>query len=234
MKAILELIGPQASGKTVFIKPLIEVLSQHGGTPSIFVIDASFNQGLSSRFLDATPENTMTTLVQNFIQSPKLDKDTREAIDWAFSDLPVTVSEGVDMMTVGPLSDRMPAMVEKLLTFGLNRLIDSYDIVIVDDYHPLIHRLLPAEQTRTIIVATPDQDSIFPEGFKSLSTPSLLITQSDKAELSDTLNQRIKNGDVKLVGRFPHFDPSKTLASEDNERIQDTIYRLNIPLSPKG
>lgn len=226
MKAVIELVGPEKTGKTT----LTDALSRLLEAGPVLLIDASINQGLT-RLLDQAPGQTLTDLVQSFLATPA---HTQESIDWAFHELPRPVDDQGDLVTLGPLSDNLPESIEEMLAYGLKRLVAMYEVVVVDGYHPLVHRLLRDELLRTVVVATPDDPVLLPSGFEAIQTPSLIINRHTGEKTGPVISDAIARDEVRLVGKIPLFANTGELESRLSEALSDCLLRMNLPFRTTG
>jgi cellulose biosynthesis protein BcsQ len=235
MKAIVQLMGPAGVGKTLLGEALIQELAAHATVPlSILIIDATPDRNLSQQFSLEGHQQTLAGVVQGLIQNPNQPK---EAIDWAFSDLAVSVGHEIDLVTAGPLSEQLPGGIEKMLVYGLTRFIRTYDFVLIDGAHPLIRRLMPAESLRTLIILTPEKwDSTYfnlsEEEGKSLS---LILNKLEMGglppEYQADLDHAMEAGQVRLIGKFPRYETQEVLQRELPSVIRNSLLRLDLPFS---
>lgn len=222
LKAIIELAGVSGSGKTTVARGLLNIFSHS----NVLFIDADVNQGFTKRTQAEYPAS-ITDIAQKLIQQPTQDT---EAIDWMFNDLPVTIGETADLITVGPLAAQLPKVVSEHLQFGLNRFMDGYDLVFIDGHQPLIHSLLPSEIVRVVVVAQPGQS--IPETWidTEVGTPSLIMCSSEPdTPMGEALEEQVAQGNLKMVGRIPNTDDHGPMNDDLLESLKNCIFRLNIP-----
>ncbi len=166
----------------------------------------------------------------------------REAIDWTFHDLTVSVGDENDLLTVGALPSALGAIEREKLRYGLNRLIDAYDHIIVDGLHSVIHGLLPAETMRILHVLRPEQFHNgglppVPAGEEAshatlLHTPALLLNGYAEEPLPHALEEALQEGHIQLIGKIPRYDTPQDCSRHMPLDFQNGLLRLNIPLSP--
>lgn len=233
--SVIELMGPPRSGKTTLALLLAKFLSERQDN-SILVIDASLDQQTTKTLLQKPPQNTMTQLAQDILNTgyahPR-QAETRQALDFAFSNLPTPTPSNADLITVGFLSENLPATLQEMLRYGLTRLMAQHDFVVVDSYHPLIHQILPEEVLNILVICDANEQTPLPPGFKSLKTPGLIVTTDPHAQstLGDKLEQLLTDGDLTMVGKLPLFNSEETMHQDLPKLFQDCLLRLNLPLS---
>ncbi len=232
MKGIFQIVGEAHSGKSTLCDLLIHELAL---SASILVIDASPDYQLTQRLTLEPPKQTIGKLIQQF---QSVQRPTQESIDWAFSDLTLSVGDDMDLITVGQLSDSLPETEKKTIAYGLNRLMDSYDFTIIDGRHPRLYQLLRhREMIRLIWIATPQHYNFDPSTFalfESFQTPALILNQIPEGEelpkaFEESLNQALEDEKLTLVGRLPLYtDPDERVRSLPGA-FRDSLYRLDLP-----
>ncbi len=226
MYAIIELNGENGAGKTTLATALGVELSP----ASVLFIDASLDQKLTQTLSLAPPTITLARLFSQTPENTRLNED-REAIDWAFNDLTVTAGEDQDVLTVGGLETELPPAARDKLHYGLTRLIEAYDYVIIDDHHPLIHQLLPDENLRTLIVLTPTHIKHWQPPAETVRTPSLILNQYDNEPLPEHLETVLRQGQAKLIGKLPRYATPEDCIRRLPDDFRNCLLRLNIPLN---
>lgn len=230
MVNLIELIGATGSGKTTIANLLGEALAPAG----ILFIDASPDKTLTHLLAPTPPALLLADVFGPQRQAP----GTREAVDWTFSDLTLSVGEDSDLLSVGALSDNLEPAEREKLRYGLNRLMAPYDYGIVDGLHPVIHALLPEETLRILHVLTPEQFpdcSLGEEGVAGgLHTPALLLNQYGGEPLPEALEEALLQGRVQLIGKIPRYATPEDCLSRMPIDFHNGLLRLNIPLSPSG
>lgn len=224
MYAIIELTGATGAGKTTLAQTLGEDLAP----ASVLYVDASPDQRLTHLL---APDPPALTLEKLFGEAQEA-RTSREAIDWVFSDLTVSVGDENDLLAVGHLNGGMPAADREKLQYGLNRLIDGYDYVIVDGRHPLLRALLPPEQLHTLAVVTPDDFAQWraPGQAGQIHTPAMVLNRYNKEPLPQSMEEALTHREVQLVGRLPQYASPDECARQLSEDFQNCLLKLNIPL----
>lgn len=255
LKTAIELIGPSGSGKSILSKLLGQTLQPIDSTPlNILLIDACVDQGLTYQCIPKHEwasfgqAQTLTNLVQHLIENetryrlkgsgPIQRQEAQQSLDWAFSNLPSSIQldnqSEVDLLTVGILTEHLPAVVIESLSYGLKRLMMTYDYVIIDGYHPLIHPMLlslePDSLLTPIIVVRPTDNALLPASFQSIKTPALLITQFRGETLSQSIQQTLNSHEMKLIGKIPVFTTEEAFSPTLMNQFYDCLRFLDIPL----
>ena len=238
MKGILQIVGPPAVGKTLICDLLLNELSK---TPSLsdnthtplLIIDASANTDTQ----DDAETQSLVQLAADFQNDLSL---SQEQVDWAFSELIETAGPQIDRLNVGILPTALASGAEKMLAYGLNRLFDHYDYVLIDGRHSRLYKLIKhKELVRLIMLASPSTFNLNLDAFETFQTPSLIINHchpnsadaSLESEFETQINEAISNGDYRLIGRLPFCDsPADEKQVTLAERFQDCLLRLNLPL----
>lgn len=221
MKAIIELLGEADVGKTT----LTTILGEELASASILYIDASLNQHLTQSLAPKPSTNTVAQLLK------QAQSGNREVIDWAFHDLTIEVGEEGDLLTLGSLPNTLSTTEQDRFRYGLTRLVEAYDYVIIDGFHPLLHHLMPEESLRTVIILTPRQMvgwSIPPEVRR---TPSIVLNQYGGEALSPELEMSLQQGQALLIGKLPRYATPEDCAQHLTDDFRNCILRLNIPLN---
>jgi cellulose biosynthesis protein BcsQ len=220
---IIEFTGADTAGKTT----LAIALSDELAPASILLVDASPDQKLTQLL---APQDPPLTLAQVLTQK---HTGTREATDWAFNDLTVNVGEENDLLTVGALDATLGVSERERLRYGLTRLADAYDYVIIDGYHPLLHQLLPDENMRILMILTPGQLTSWalPGTGESVATPSLILNQYSDEPLPDDLEAALTQGNARLVGKLPRYATSEACQKQLPDDFRNCLLRLNIPVN---
>jgi cellulose biosynthesis protein BcsQ len=251
VRAILVLTGAAGSGKTTVATLLGEALS----SGSLLYIDATPDQALSALL---APEQPGMSLAQLFSKSktgstveatknaignkeekavPELTLNGpagREAIDWTFNDLTVSVGEESDLLLVGDLNHQLDLREQEKLTYGLRRLIDGYQVVIMDGEDSLLLSLLPQEVLRILSVVTPDQfkdwrSTLILEGE---STPALVLNAYSGEPLPEALENALQGEHLRLIAKIPRYANDAEREAKMSQHFESALLRLNIPIFP--
>jgi cellulose biosynthesis protein BcsQ len=225
MQAIIEITGKAGVGKTTIATLFSEELAH---TSSLF-IDADSNQQLTR---DLATQATQLTLAELFTKHTEATS-TREGIDWAFNDLTVSVGEDNELITVGQLPEALPETDLEKLRYGLNRLIENYQYVIIDGYQPLLHQLLPEDHLRTLMLVTPVEFSTWQPAAEAqrLHTPFLILNFYHQEALPPLMENALLQHQIKLVGKFPEYADREALEQTLPEDFKNCLLRLDIPLN---
>lgn len=229
MNRILQIIGPPDTGKTTIADLLIHEL-----VPSaVLVVDASGNQQLSHRLTLEQPRKTLRQLMEQFESQPI---QTQEGVDWAFHDLVVSVGEDIDLLSLGALPGHLPETASEKLTYGLNRLMDNYDYVVIDGFHAALDtRIKNRELMRVVAVATPERYDLDFEALATVRTPVVILNRAPETSLPEPLNsdldRAIEHGEVRLIGRLPDYPDPETRIREMPAVFHNILLRLDLPLS---
>lgn len=219
--AVIEFLGEPGAGKTT----LATVLGEELSSASILYVDASSDQRLTQILAPEEPAMTLADL----LRQPATTH--REAIDWAFHDLTVSVDAEGDLLVLGELPENLAAADEERFRYGFTRLADAYDYLIVDGFHSLLHRSLPEETLHTLVVLTPGQTSHWqlPEGL--MRTPSVILNKAGVEPLSPTLDAALQAGQVTLIGKLPFYATAEECIRRLPDDFKNSLLRLNIPLN---
>jgi cellulose biosynthesis protein BcsQ len=238
LRAILMLTGMPGSGKTTIATLLGEALAP----ADLLFIDATADENLTHALAPNPPQLTLAQVFgSKEVELDSLNRNGRylasgrEAIDWTFSDLTVEVGEESDVLTVGPLLENLDGVELDKLRYGLNRLMDAYDYVVVDGLHPIILSLLPAEALRTLSVLTPEQFATWQppsEDGTHLHTPYLLLNNYNGEIYPQALEAALSNQRIQLIGKLPRYSTPRECAHQMPIDFQNGLMRLNIPLFP--
>ncbi|WP_373533009.1 hypothetical protein [Vampirovibrio sp.] len=226
MKAIIEVTGKLGAGKTNVVITLGEELSP----ASILYIDASSDQKLTHTLAPQLPELTLGRLISQHTETAT----PREAVDWVFHDLAITVGDEQELITVGNLPEQLDASALTPLKYGLTRLIENYDYVILDGHHSVLHTLLPEETLQLLDIVTPDDfsDWHLTNGREFVRTPALILNRYDNEPLPATLESALSEQRIQLIGKLPRYQTSDELFRQFANAFGNCLLRLNIPLSP--
>jgi hypothetical protein len=222
MLAIIELSGETGAGKSTIANLLGEELAPAG----LLFIDASPDQRLTLMLAPEPPELTLGNLF-----SRRQDATgSREAIDWAFTDLTVPAGEENDLLTVGALDAEIGPVEREKLRYGLNRLIAHYDYVVIDGLHPVIHALLPEESTHTLTLLTPSHLAQWLPPETATQTPALLLNRYNQEPYTPVLEEALHQGRVQLIGKLPRYATSEDCIRQMPDDFRNCLLRMNIPL----
>lgn len=229
MNRILQIVGPPDTGKTTVADLLVHELAP----ASVLVLDASADQQISHRLTLEQPRQTLRQLMEQFESHPV---QTREGVDWAFHDLVVSVGEDIDLLSLGALPDPLPETAAERLTYGLNRLMENYDYVVIDGFHPTLNRLITErEPMRVIAVATPERHELDFDALAPVRTPVVILNRAPEASLPEPFNSRldraIEQGEVRLIGRLPEYPTPDARIREMPAVFHNILLRLDLPLS---
>lgn len=226
MKAIIEVTGKLGAGKTSTVITLGEELSP----ASVLYIDASLDQKLTLALAPNPPELTLGKLIDQSTGAAA----SREAVDWVFHDLAMPVGDEQELLTVGHLPENLQPTELDRLKYGLTRLIENYDYVILDGQHPVLHALLPAETLQLLDIVTPSDFTGWqrPQEQGFLHTPALILNRYNGEELPPELDQAITNQQIQLIGKLPNYETAEDKIRHFSNAFENCLLRLNIPLSP--
>lgn len=227
MQAIIELTGKPGAGKTT----LSNILGDELSPASVLYIDASPDQRLTTMM---APESPQLTLGRLFSQQTDAT-GSREAIDWAFNDLAVGVGEENELITVGSLPDEIDLVSREKLRYGLNRLTETYEYVIIDGHHPLLRSLLPDERLRPLEILTPGGFSGWnpPREGELLHTPALILNRYSEEPLPKPLDDAITSHQVRLLGKLPAYPTVEDCIRKLPDDFRNCLLKLDIPLNLK-
>ncbi len=222
VQAVIELQGPRGVGKTTLATTMADELSH----AALLFIDASPDGRLTEIMAPTPPRLGMASLLAQ-------KGDNREAIDWAFHDLAVPVGEDMDLIVTGALPDHLEATERAKLRYGLTRFIETYDYVIVDGMHPLLHGLLPEEGLRSVLVLTPASFSGWqPADLASgLRTPYLILNRMREESLSPVLARLLERDELMLIGRLPDYATAEDRVRRLPDDFRNCLLRMNIPIN---
>jgi energy-coupling factor transporter ATP-binding protein EcfA2 len=217
---LLQLIGPTGTGKTTLTRLLLEAIPQ----ATVLAIDASPDMGLT-RLLKDNPPQTLADVLDKVPSQPSRNLET---IDWVFHDLPVPVQDDLDLVTLGDLSVELPVLLGDSLRYGLQRLVNDYQYVIIDGYHAGLSALLPAGQLQTLVVVTPQYPAL-PAYLPKSPTPAVILNRFQPEALqSASLDYALAQGDVTLIGKLPDLDASgDDLESQLQPLFRNCLLRLD-------
>ena len=241
--------GPNGSGKTT----ISTVLGEAFANASLLYIDASVDCSLSHLL---TPDKTPDSVAQLFshnreklsqsgesspitfeenadMKTKALISGGREAIDWTFSELTVPVGDDSDLLMIGDLTTALDLRDNEKLAYGLKRLMDSYETVIIDGEHPLIMPLLPQEILHLINVVTPAH---FEEWQTPLlqdqTTPVVILNEYDEEKLPTALEEALQQQHLRLLAKIPKYANDAERAKKMSQQLESAFLRLNIPMFP--
>lgn len=222
MQAIVELMGEPGVGKTTLANALGEELAP----AEVLLIDASPDQRLTLMLALEQPALSLADLVRRGEEVT----GNREAIDWVFTDLTVPAGEENSLLTVGALpNDLLPAVYDQL-RYGLTRLLEAYDYVIVDGFHPLIHALLPEERLHTLTVLTPSQLADWEPPLSGVRTPLVVVNQAQDEAFPPHFEQVLLQGRARLIGKVTKYASAEDAIRRLSEDFQNCLLHMDIPL----
>jgi cellulose biosynthesis protein BcsQ len=226
MKAIIEVTGRLGAGKTNIVIILGEELSP----ASILYIDASADQKLTHTLAPQLPPLTLGQLISRHTETAA----HREAVDWVFHDLAITVGDEQELITVGNLPEHLDAAELPPLKYGLTRLIENYDYIILDGHHLVLHTLLPEEALQLLDIVTPED---FPHWQLSrdrdlIRTPALILNRYSNEPLPANLEMALNEHRIQLIGKLPRYQTFHEQSQLFASAFGNCLLRLNIPLSP--
>lgn len=226
MKAIIEVTGLPGSGKTSVVISLGEELAP----ASILYLDASPDRHLTEALAPTPPALTLGCLVSDHSAAAP----SREAVDWVFQDLTVSVGEEQELLTVGELPQALGSVALQKLQYGLTRLIKNYDYVILDGYHPILHHMLPEDTLQQLEVIIPrDFQTWHPRSARAfIRTPAVLLNQYNNEAFSPSLEEALREQQIQLIGKLPHYTSDEARSRLFSTAFEDCLMRLNIPLYP--
>lgn len=226
LKAIIQLTGQPGAGKTT----LANLLGEELAPASILFIDASPDRKLTYMLSPQPPLLTLETLLQQWRETTA--SGPKEAIDWAFHDLTVSVGDENELMTLGKLNEEIGIAAQEKLRYGLNRLIENYDYVVIDGYYPLLQLLLPDEGVRILDVVTPEDFIQWQPVIKDvLHTPALLLNRYSEESLPSSMEEALTNREVQLIGKLPHYTNPDDCIHKLPEDFKNCLLKLNIPFN---
>jgi hypothetical protein len=225
LQGIVELTGQTGSGKTT----LATILGEELSPALVLYIDASPDQRLTMMLAPKFPELTLGRLFSQRTEAT----GSREAIDWVFHDLTVPAGEDQELMTVGILPDEVGLAEREKLCYGLNRLIENYQYVVVDGYHPLLRQLLPDEHIRILDIVTPESFAEWqpPKAETALHTPALILNRYSGEPLPRPLDEALTNQQIQLIGKLPRYATQEDCIRKISDDFQNCLLRLNLPLN---
>jgi molybdopterin-guanine dinucleotide biosynthesis protein len=262
MQSILEILGPSQSGKTTFTEALIQGLeSEQWGQHHVLVIDADLNgqvsQHLSARLnqletrditlpeerktiTDKTTSNTLSDLVKEFQEKPTL---SNEAIEWRLQDLMETINPKVDLLRVGAFPAEVSTGIEKMLLYGLKRLIQHYDVLLLDGDSPFLRNRLLASLSvpfQSLILCTMTQwdASYFHPEKLNIPSPNWIANQCPPeviqgritGVLGEALDEALDDGRIRLIAKIPLFsNPKEELQTQLPSLIQNALLKIDLP-----
>lgn len=221
IQAVIELLGEPEAGKTT----LATVLGEELSSASILYVDASSDQRLSQILAPEEPSLTLAQVLQ------QQRSGNREALEWAFNDLTVPVDDNGDLLTLGALPQSLDSGDEERFRYGFTRLADAYHYLIVDGFHPLLHRSLPEESLRTVIVLTPQQMETWQLPVELIRTPSIILNQIGSEPFTPALEATLSQGQAMLIGKLPHYPTADECIRRLPDDFKNCLLRLNIPLN---
>ncbi len=218
---LLHLVGPVGSGKSTLCRLFLDSFSDK----SVLVVDASSDQLLLLSYgLQASV--TVATLMQQMSMGPM----TREAVDWALQDLPVSIAAEADaeLLAWGDVPVSLSDVQLELMNYALPRLFREYDVVIWDGPLGLVEQIYPKSEISTLLVITP-KDEAFCQEVRETNAMVLL----SKAEASDILPptavMNIQSGNWKFLGKLPPLSPPERRIRELPQYFQDCLHKLDLP-----
>jgi energy-coupling factor transporter ATP-binding protein EcfA2 len=229
MPPIIELAGIPGCGKTTLSACLSELLYQQ----KMLLIDTDPEQQLVFSLTQQLASITLADVLASM--ENKLGNslgNSQESVDWSFNELPVSINETQDILAMGllPLSPLSVMAFEKL-QYGLGRLIQSYDLVVVDGQSLVLKQLFPNQEIQSIELLLPEQPSLWrlPETCSSLHTHAIILNQSgtQQFELPPELNAALQQGSIQLLGRLPHYEDESALQQNMPILLKQCLLRLN-------
>ena len=259
VRAILVVSGPNGSGKTT----VSTVLGEAFARVSLLYIDASVDCALSHLLTpDKTPDSVAQLFSHNREMLSQAAKTTpapsdenvskaepspessdlktkalisggREAIDWTFSELTVPVGDDSDLLMIGDLATALDLRDKEKLAYGLKRLMDSYETIIIDGEHPLIMPLIPQDVIHLINVVTPAH---FEEWQTPLlqeqSTPVVILNEYGEERLPVALEEALQQQHLRLLAKIPKYANDAERGQKMSQQLESAFLRLNIPMFP--
>jgi hypothetical protein len=144
------------------------------------------------------------------------------------------VGDEQELITVGNLPEQLDAAELTPLKYGLTRLIENYDYIILDGHHLVLHTLLPEETLQLLDIVTPED---FPHwhltnGRALMRTPALILNRYSNEPLPASLETALSEQRIQLIGKLPRYQTSSEHSRLFADAFGNCLLRLNIPLSP--
>ncbi|MCM1339582.1 MAG: AAA family ATPase [Muribaculaceae bacterium] len=246
MTVKLAVTGKSGSGKTTLVKALLEIFKEMFPEKSILLFDNDLSSELGHTFgLDI--RNTIYGIrsgKHEYKTGIPEDMTKQEYIEWAMEDILVQIDENVDIIVswlVGSKDCRCP--VTKLINDAVNKLINTYDIVIFDCEFDLkyLNQLVDTEIDSTIIVANPSEESAhlakrieeFSAKYAAGNQLGVVINKVQNNDLS-SVYELLRKHNLDIIGTIPYDkELEKNAISRDSKCVQNAIkefyFRLNLP-----
>lgn len=246
MTVKLAITGKSGSGKTTIVKAFLQIFKEMFPEKSILLFDNDLSSELGHTFgLDI--RNTIYGIrsgKHEYKTGIPDDMTKQEFIEWAMEDILVSIDDNTDIIVswlVGSKDCRCP--VTKLINDAVNKLINSYDIVIFDCEFDLkyLNQLVDTEVDSTIIVANPSEESAhlakrieeFSSKYSAGTQLGVVINKVENSNLS-SVYELLRKYDLDILGVIPYDkELEQNALSRESKAVQNAIkefyFRLNLP-----
>lgn len=228
---IIELVGPEAAGKSTLTRLFLEAVPSKLG---VLAIDSSTDRSLFAAYgLDSETPTLIETLAKLRDHRP-----SNSEMDWQFQESIATVgiaAEGHrEVLAIGNVPNYgLFQQDSDVLRFELPRLLKQNDLVVMDGELGPFEAFLADFPIYRLMVIRPE-DEAYCQGL-SRKTAYLILSQASAHDSPpETAQTQIREGNWQLVGRIPKLPSHGDDTPENNQTMlstacRDSFLHLNLP-----
>jgi len=247
MTSAIAVIGKSGSGKTTFVKALLNSINTGYPEKSVLLVDCDLTGELSQAFGVDIKDTIWHIRTGDFRYKTQLPyvMTKQEYIDWTLQETIVSLYGETDLIVSGPLyTKECSCFAGGLINSALAKFISHYDFVIFDSEYDLeyLRNLTEYHIDAAVIVSPPTTDAVF-SSFKikqssllncSPGQIGLILNKVENSNLPLEISDLCDEYDLDILGVLPFEEslknnPVSRVSPLLNQKVKELIYRLNLP-----